>query len=256
MAAVSATETSHRTWPLPERSWAMRMNWHDLLFMHWRVDVTELRHLIPDHLEIDTFDGDAWIGIVPFRMSGVAPRFVPNIPYMSSFPELNVRTYVTVNGKPGVWFFCLEATNPIAVRVARRWFHLPYMDAQIALSNTSRKNDCKWISYSSTRTHKNEPGAKLLIDYRPIGSEFIASPRSLEDFLTSRYCLYSADRSGKVYRGEIDHNPWRLRDAQAIVKENTMTDWLGIELPNEPPVLHFAKQTRVVAWTLDEVRLG
>lgn len=228
----------------------MRMNWHDLLFMHWPIEVDALRRLIPDELEIDTFDGQAWIGIVPFRMTGVAPRYAPNIPFMSSFPELNVRTYVTVNGKPGVWFFCLEATNPIAVRVARKYFHLPYMDAKINLSNCNRDNTGKWIGYRSKRTHVNELPAALRVDYRPIGTGYRAKPGSLLEFLTARYCLYSSHQN-QIYRGEIDHAPWELRDAQAIVKENTMTDWLGIQLPSEKPLLHYSKLTKVVAWTLE-----
>jgi len=229
------------------------MTWHDLLFMHYPMEVDALRHLIPKSLEIDTFDGMAWLGIVPFRMTGVAPRFVPNVPFVSSFPELNVRTYVTINGRPGVWFFCLEATNPLAVRVARTLFYLPYMDAKIELKNCDCENNGKWIGYESNRTHKNELPATLKLDYRPIGTSFEAQPDSLESFLTSRYCLYSADRRGKVFRGEIDHEPWKLRDAQAIVKENTMADWLGIQLPNEKPLLHFAKKTKVVAWSLKAV---
>ena len=245
-------ETSDRTWPVPRKPWAMKMNWHDLLFMHWRVSLNALRQLIPKTLEIDTFDASPWIGVVPFRMTGVAPRMVPSIPFLSSFPELNVRTYVTLNGKPGVWFFCLEATNPLAVRVARSFFHLPYMDAKIELKNCKEGNIGKWIGYRSTRTHRGEKPATLSVNYRPIGDTFKAQPASLEHFLTSRYCLYSANAKQEVFRGEIEHDPWELREAQAITKKNTMTDWLGIDLPAEPPILHFAKCTKVKAWTLDK----
>jgi uncharacterized protein YqjF (DUF2071 family) len=172
---------------------------------------------------------------------------------MSCFPELNVRTYVTINGKPGVWFFCLEATNPIAVRIARKFFHLPYMDAKIEVGDSHKKNKGQWIGYRSVRSHPGELPATFKIDYRPIGKSFQARPGSLEEFLTSRYCLYSADSQGKIFRGEIDHDPWRLHEAQAIVRENTMTDWMGVQLPSETPLLHFAKHAKVVAWTLDEV---
>ena len=243
---------SDRTWSVPPKPWAMKMNWHDLLFMHWRVSYDSLRALIPEPLEIDSFDGSPWIGVVPFRMTGVAPRLVPSIPFFSSFPELNLRTYVTLDGKPGVWFFCLEATNPIAVRVARKFFHLPYMDAKIELKNSQESNTGKWIGYRSTRTHRGEKPATLDVNYRPIGDSFQAKPDTLEHFLTARYCLYSANSKNEIYRGEIEHDPWELREAQAITKQNTMTDWLGIELPDVPPVLHFAKFTRVVAWTLDK----
>lgn len=231
----------------------MRMNWLDLLFMHYRVDQQELRTLIPDALEIDTFDGDAWLGIVPFRMTGVAPRFVPSVPGFSSFPELNVRTYVTYNGKPGVWFFSLEATNRLAVRFARMMFYLPYMDAKIDFLAGSKSTNGTWIKYRSVRTHRDEPAAELECEYRPIGETFLARPNSLESFLTSRYCLYCADPQGQVYRGEIDHQPWELREAQAIVTRNTMTDGLGITLPQEDPILHFSREIRTVAWTIKPV---
>lgn len=233
----------------------MRMRWHDLCFMHWRVDYDVLRSLIPEPLEIDTFDGDAWIGIVPFRMSGVAPRFVPSIPFLSNFPELNVRTYVTIDGKPGVWFFSLEATKPLAVRAARKLFHLPYMDAKIDLANCDNSNNCKWIGYRSERTHRGEPAANFMAEYRPIGSPFRAQDGTLEEFLTARYCLYSANEQQQIFRGEIYHEPWELREAQALIDENTMTDWLGIKLPNEEPVLHFSKRTDVVAWPLERVQI-
>ena len=111
----------------------MRMRWHDLLFMHWPVNVASLRRLIPAALDLDLWNGQAWLGVVPFRMSDVAPRGIPAMPWLSAFPELNVRTYVKTEDKPGVWFFSLDATNPVAVRVARSAFHLPYFDARIAI---------------------------------------------------------------------------------------------------------------------------
>jgi len=229
------------------------MSWHDLLFAHWRVDLAQMRRWIPEGIEIDTFDGTPWIGIVPFRMTGVAPRYLPNLPFISSFPELNVRTYVSVDGKPGVWFFCLEASNPLAVRVARNLFHLRYMDARIGMKNCGELNTGKWIEYSSQRTHRGEPSANFEVDYRPLGPAFQPEPGTLEQFLTSRYCLYSANAKGDIFRGEINHDPWELREAQAIIKQNTMTDWLGIQLPDEPPLLHYAKRTDALAWTIKKL---
>jgi uncharacterized protein YqjF (DUF2071 family) len=224
------------------------MNWHDLLFMHWPVAVEKIAQHLPKGLEVDTFKGQAWIGVVPFWMSGVAVRWTPNLPYLSRFPELNVRTYVTVDGKPGVWFFSLDATNPIAVRGARFLFNLPYMDAKI---KTHRQSD--WIHYSSKRTHRNEPAARLECEYRPLGATFEASPETLEHFLTARYCMYMADRNANLFRGEIDHSPWQLREAQAIVHRNTMADNLGIDLISSEPLCHFASKTKVVAWGKERV---
>ncbi|MCA9214886.1 MAG: DUF2071 domain-containing protein [Planctomycetales bacterium] len=220
------------------------MSWHDLLFMHWSVPAEAIRALVPEPLEIDTFRGRAWLGIVPFRMSDVAPRFVPGIPWLSAFPELNVRTYVTADDKPGVWFFSLDATNPIAVRIARAFFHLPYMDARIKLTESERGFD-----YVSRRTHRGEPPAELDVSYKPTSEQFFAKSGTLEYWLTSRYCLYAANNNGEVLRGEIDHDPWPLQKAECTVNKNTMAEAAGIELPDEPPHLLFVNDISVIAWT-------
>ena len=128
----------HRPYPPPNASHVMHQTWHDLLFMHWRVPAESLRQHLPTALSLDTFDDSAWIGIVPFRMSDVRPRFLPALPWLSAFPELNVRTYVTLDGRPGVWFFSLDAGNPLAVWIARAWFKLPYFTADITSSTRGR----------------------------------------------------------------------------------------------------------------------
>jgi hypothetical protein len=157
--------------------------------------------------------------------------------------ELNVRTYVTFDDKPGVWFFSLDAANRIAVRVARATFNLPYMDAKMSMTS----DDSQTISYQSNRTHPGEPSACFEARYRATGETFFASPGSLEHWLTARYCLYSADRKGRIYRGEIDHAPWTLSHASWDVSQNTMCDSLGIDLNDEPHLL-FAQPINVRAW--------
>ena len=238
--------SSDRQWPRPRRPWAMRMTWHDLLFMHFRVPADPLAALLPSGLELDRYDGEAWIGVVPFRMSDVAPRGVPAIPWLSAFPELNVRTYVVAEDKPGVWFFSLDATNPIAVRVARTVFHLNYLDARI-----QQHWQQGWYAYHSQRTHRGAAPAELKLRYRGDGQPFRAQPGTLAYWLTARYCLYAASRHGQVYRGEIDHPPWDLEEATAEVNINTMLSSLGLEA-TEPHLL-FAKEIRVVAWTNERV---
>src|SRR6266404_10006502 len=128
MSAV-LQEVAHRPWPMPAGPWAMAQSWHDLLFAHWQVDAAALRPLLPPQLQIDTFGGSAWLAVVPFRMTGVRLPGTPALPWLSAFPELNVRTYVTCDGEPGVWFFSLDAGNALAVAIARAWFHLPYFRA-------------------------------------------------------------------------------------------------------------------------------
>ncbi len=236
---------SRRSWPLPPRPFTMYMDWHDLLFAHWPVSPAALRSLIPDALEIDTFEGQAWIGVVPFRMSNIRHRLLPGIPGLSAFPELNVRTYVSIDNKPGVWFFSLDATSKIAVRVARRWFSLPYMDADIELTREPGGS----IEYRSTRTHRDERPAELDVRYRPVGDPFVADPGTLEFWLTARYCLYSANRKGVVFRGDIDHDAWQLHHAEAEFRSNTMVSACGIEAPTGEPLLHFVKDIETRAWS-------
>jgi uncharacterized protein YqjF (DUF2071 family) len=227
----------------------MAMDWTDLLFMHWPVPAESLRRLIPAGLELDLFQGQAWIALVPFRMSGVRARFLPEFPGLSAFPELNVRTYVTRGGIPGVWFFSLDATNPIAVRGARRFFHLPYFDAKIkaAISRGAEKAVLE-VHYHSHRTHHGAAPADLEVVYRPIGPVYRAASGTLEDWLTARYCFYAADDEGGIFRCSIHHKPWRLQAAEARVVRNTMTEQIAMKLPEGAPLLHFAERTEVVAW--------
>ena len=239
--------TEHRPWPLPDGPWAMAMNWHDLLFAHWPIPSAEMKPVIPAGMELDTFDGTAWLGVVPFRMSGVRPRGIPVLPWFSVFPELNVRTYVTAGGKPGVYFFSLDAANPVAVAVARKRYHLPYFRAAMRCRDSSG-----WVDYSSRRTHQGAPAAEFRARYRPTGEAFQAPRGTIEYFLTERYCLYTTSGAG-VCRAEIHHAPWPLQPAAAQIKVNTMAQAHGLHLPDVPPLLHFAKRLDVVAWTLKQV---
>lgn len=237
----------HRPYPAPTQKFDMYQAWHDLLFMHWPVSVDALRPHIPRRLEIDTFDGTAWIAVVPFRMSRIYPRGLFPVPWLSAFAELNVRTYVTRDGKPGVWFFSLDAANSLAVQIARTWFSLPYFHARMRCDARG-----EGIRYSSERTHAGAPSAKLDCDYAPTGPVFEAAPGSIEWFLTARYCLYTL-RKGRLLRGEIEHPAWPLQVAQADVRANTMTSPHSIRLPDTKPLLHFARRLDVQVWALGEV---
>jgi uncharacterized protein YqjF (DUF2071 family) len=224
----------------------MFQRWHDLLFMHWPVPAAALRPLIPPALTLDTFGGAAWIGIVPFRMSGVRARGLPPLPGLSAFPELNVRTYVTLDGKPGVWFFSLDATNPPAIVGARLSFRLPYFPALMSCGEKSGE-----IAYRSRRLWR--PGAALAARYHPTGDIFNARPGSLDHWLTERYCLYSAG-GRRLYRSDIRHQPWPLQPAACQIQKNTMTDFLSLQLPAQEPLLHFARRQDVWVERLRRVR--
>ena len=227
----------------------MHMTWHDLLFAHWPVPAAALRALIPAPLQVDEYDGTAWLGVVPFRMSKVTPRGVPALPWLSAFPELNVRTYVTAEGKPGVWFFSLDAANPVAVAVARAWYHLPYFRARVRCAALASGG----VRYESMRTHRGAPAAQLRGEYRPVAPASPATRGTLDYFLTERYCLYAADAHGRVFRGEIHHRPWPLQSAEADFAINTMALAHGVTLPQRAPLLHFARTLDVLAWPLEPV---
>jgi uncharacterized protein len=240
----------HRPWELPAGPWVMAQNWEDLLFAHWPVPADVMRGLLPRELEIDGFQGQSWIGIVPFRMSGVRLRGTPAAPGLSAFLELNVRTYVKAGGKPGVWFFSLDAANRLAVAVARAWFQLPYFYAQMKAEREGAE-----VVYGSRRMDRRGRAERFEARYSPAGESFHAHPGTLEYFLTERYCLYAQRPDGAILRGEIHHPPWELQSARARIELNTMAESLGVAVLGEP-VLHFAKLQRVVVWAPEMVRSG
>jgi uncharacterized protein YqjF (DUF2071 family) len=238
----SITDTDHRPWPVPRRPWALRMTWRDLLFMHWPVPAAVVAPLIAPGLELERFAGSAWLGVVPFRMTGVRPRCVPAL-LAASFPEVNVRTYVRRDGIPGVWFFSLDAADRLAVWAARRFFHLPYHLAAMSASSTAGV-----VDYRSRRTAT--PDVAIAVRYQPSGAPFRSRKGSFDHWATERYCLFSADEHGRILRGDIHHRPWPLQPAEAEVELNTLAVPLRIPPPAEPPVLHFARRLDVLAWPL------
>ena len=219
----------------------MKQVWHDLLFAHWPIPLPEMRRFVPAPLEIDCYDGSAWVAVTPFHMSGIRARGLPPLPGWGAFPELNLRTYVTFNGIPGVFFFSLDAANRTAVEVARRTYFLPYFYSRMKV--TLHSND--EVRYSSSRA--SEP-AEFRGRYRPIAGVSIRQQGTLEHFLTERYCLYALRRSGQVLRAHIHHLPWPLQDAELEIECNSVAAAAGITLPGNPPLLHFAKRLEVLVW--------
>lgn len=238
---------SDRTWPLPRRPWVMRMRWSNLLFAHWAFEPEAVAELLPQGVTLDIRMGKAWLGVVPFLMSQVAPRYCPAIPGLSRFLELNVRTYVSVDGKPGVWFFSLDAASRVAVRLARATFNLPYMDAHMSM----KTQEDGAIDYKSSRTHRGEPEAVYDAVYSAKDAFCEAEPGSLEHWLTARYCLYSASPRGKIYRGEIDHPPWKLASATYEERANTMGESLKLRFNGRPHLL-MAEPIDVRAWLVEK----
>lgn len=219
------------------------MRWRDLLFAHSPIEVDALRPLVPRALDIDTFAGRAYVGIVPFQMEDVAPRGLPALPQVSAFPEVNVRTYVRHDGVDGVWFLSLDAGDRLAVEAARRGFHLPYFNASMSIERVGDR-----VRFLSERRDRRGRPASVDVRYGPIGPVQQAAAGSLEDWLTARYRLFALDGRGRLTRTEIRHAPWPLRSADAEFSVETLAAAGGLRLPDEPPHLLFADRLDVRAW--------
>ncbi len=225
-------------------SWIMTQTWEHLLFAHWPVPVESLRRLVPAGLEVDTFEGQAWIGVIPFWISAVQLRFLPVMRHAFRFPEVNVRTYVTENKKPGVFFLTLDAAHPLVVNVAKLWYHLPYYTADMSIE---RRADT--IHFQSER--RNSPAARRFqCRYRPVSPPFAARTGTLEHWLTERYRFYCrCPRNHRVYQGDVWHRPWELQRADAEIAVNTLVDEYGFNLPaTAPPLVHYSRGVNARVW--------
>jgi uncharacterized protein YqjF (DUF2071 family) len=233
---------THRPWPMPDGAWLMTQTWNDLLFAHWAVSPATVRAEVPAGFALDLFDGQAWIGVVPFYMTNVGPRGAPALPWISAFPELNVRTYVRVGERPGVYFFSLDAGNRLAVGTARLLLNLPYHRATMAVNTGGGV-----VEYMSRRHGAGEHAA-FSATCEPLGTSFTPTNGSLEHFLTERYCLYNLSRRGAPYRLDIHHPPWSLQRAKARIAINTVASAAGFALPDGPQLLHYSRRQDMVAW--------
>jgi uncharacterized protein YqjF (DUF2071 family) len=223
---------------VPDEPWFQAQSWVDTAFINWPVDADALRRLVPESVELETYDGSAWLGITPMLLTGLRLRGLPPLPGVSTFPELNVRTYVTRDGKPGLWFFSLDAGSTLAVEAAKRFYKLPYTRSHM------RYERGEFVQHEAARA-----GAAFSGSYRGIGDLFHAEPGSLEAFLVERYCLYTED-GGRVYRAETHHAPWHLQEGEAHIDLNTMAP---LPLPDVEPHVLFAPRQDAVIWALKEL---
>jgi uncharacterized protein YqjF (DUF2071 family) len=238
-------ETAHRPWPLPARPWLMGQTWYSLLFAHWAVRPEALRPLIPQPLELDLHDGQAWLGVTPFVVGGARLRGTPPLPWLSRFPELNVRTYVDYVAHPGIYFFSLDAARLAAVAAARRAYRLPYFHAEMSARQRGGK-----VHYESERIDGSGAPAKLRACYGPTGPPLPVDDGSLERWLSERYRLYVVDERGRALHADIHHPPWPLQPAGATIELNTMARPLGLELVSDP-LLHYSARQDTLIWPLE-----
>jgi len=214
----------------------MAQQWHNLLFAHWPLNPAAVRGLLPAGVELDVYEGQAWLGMIVFRLAGVRLRDCPPVVGLAAFPEINVRLYVTHDGKPGVLFLSLDAGNRVALALARPWWRLPYHYAPILWHGEGDH-----IAFAAARADAADPAA-FQVSYAPCGPAAPAARGSLAAWLTDRYCYYTTDRRGRLYRCEIDHAPWALQPAQATIAVNTMAQAQGLTLPPVAPLLHYARR--------------
>ncbi len=239
----------HRPLPLPRRPWAMQQRWNDLLFAHWPMPAAAIDATLPPGLVADTFDGSAWLGVVPFGMDRIRIHGLPSVPGARAFPELNLRTYVRERGtnRTGVYFYSLDASNPLAVAIARSVFHLPYFWAQMGMQFGKEPGLSREIRYRSQRLLSSR-SARFRARYRGLG---LMAQGPLEQFLTARYALYTALQGGTLLRGDIHHLPWPLERAEAEFELNELPAAHGFSLPRSEPMLHYSRELLVYVWAVE-----
>jgi uncharacterized protein YqjF (DUF2071 family) len=233
----------------------MRQKWRDLLFVHWRVAPEVIRPLVPRELTLDLYEGTAYLGLVPFTMTGVRPVGVPPFRGLSSFHETNLRTYVRVEGRdPGVWFFSLDAANSCAVRLARTFFHLPYHRAQMFLERErfGSAGQSPAIVYAGVRRWPCPLPASYTVRATPTGAIEPAQPGTLEHFLVERYILYTLWR-GRLYEGRVYHTPYPLQRAKILSLDETISAAAGFPRPDTAPLAHFSPGVEVEVFALSRV---
>jgi len=226
-------------------SWIMHQQWHDLLFAHWSVPAEVLRPLIPADLTLDTYNGEAWLGLIAFHLSGIRLRGLPAVPFTCSFAELNVRTYVIRDGKPGIYFLSLDASNPLAAAIARAWYRLGYTKARMSIERENNQ-----INFISERTQRGAYPAQFAASYQPVSECYYAIPGTLEYWLTERYRFYTLDNRQRLYSCDVQHAPWPLHKAEAQISFNNMALTHKIDLSSFPPLLHYVPTINAVIWSL------
>jgi uncharacterized protein YqjF (DUF2071 family) len=240
----------------PDDGAVMKQRWADLLFLHWTADARLLRQQLPAGLELDTFEGRAYVGIVPFTVTGARPTWLPPLPFVSNFHEVNLRTYVRrPGGDPGVWFFSLDASNPVVVQTARTLFKLPYRNADIEMkvedpeTAPAPADARRWIEFTSRRVKGDRP--ELEVRYGPAGAPQAAAAGTLDHFLVERYVLYT-EKDGTLYRARVHHEPYPLQQALVpFVRENFLPG-ISLSRPERPPLAHYAKEVDVDVFSLQE----
>ncbi|EKN71035.1 hypothetical protein BABA_02632 [Neobacillus bataviensis LMG 21833] len=241
-------DSGHRSWPLPSKYWIIRQSWRNLLFLHWPIPLEKLRPHIPSSLQIDTFNSYAWVGVILFVIEGIYPRGISSVSLTSKFPEVNVRTYVTYDGKPGIYFLSIDVENWASLRIAKRWYRLPYHSAQISF----RKEGQAFHMHSIRKGNANTP-ISFKGKYVPVAKVYFPKEGTLDHWLTERYCLYSSNNGVNIYCGEINHRSWPLQNVETEIYHNTLFTPYQFELSDEKPIVHFSKGLDTIFWNIKKI---
>lgn len=230
--------------PALQKGWIMTQTWEHLLFAHWAIHPSVLRPLVPAELELDTYDGNAWLGIIPFLLTGVRIRRMPPVPFTTRFPEINVRTYVKRKGRAGIYFLSLDASNWLVTTIAKKWYRLPYYPASIHFRTSSDS-----IDFQSRRL--TSPAAKgFSVSYRPDSDVFFAEKGSLEHWLTERYTLFCDCKTTRnMYSADVYHEPWKLQKAAVQYRENTLTEHL-FPSAEHPGLFLYSRGVQSFVWPI------
>lgn len=233
----------------PQKRTVMRQRWAKLLFFHWAVPPSYFDGRIPPGLTLDTHDGMAYLGLIPFTMTGIRPPWSPAIPGISDFHETNLRTYVYCEGRdPGVWFFSLDAANKIGARLGRSLWNLPYHHARMTVE--TRQDGT--VVYASERKWPGPVPASLGIACRPLGDPKPSAPGTLDHFLLERYLLY-ARKGDRLYRGQVHHNAYPAQKAELHNFDESLLAAANLVRPNDPPIVHYAEEVNVEVFSLEPI---
>jgi uncharacterized protein YqjF (DUF2071 family) len=243
-------EVTHRPWPIISKNWIIRQSWSNLLFTHWPISAELLRPHIPRSLQIDTFDGTAWLGVVVFVMDGIYLRGLSALSLTPKFAEINVRTYVQCNGKPGVYFMSLDVADWASLMFAKRWYRLPYKAAQISFQKEGRTFFCQ-----SLRKEKAKVPIGFHANYIPDSRVYFSKKEMFDHWLTERYCFFSTDTRGNIYCGEIHHQPWPLQKVEIEICRNSLFTPFQFDLSEEKPIVHFSKGLDSLFWNIKRLDL-
>ncbi|MEW9677729.1 DUF2071 domain-containing protein [Lentibacillus sp. L22] len=235
--------TDHREYPLPNGPWMMTQTWENVLFLHWPVAKKELQDHIPSGLDLDTYDGNAWISIIPFRVRRMRLRNTPRVPYFHTFLELNVRTYVKYRGISGVYFFSLDASKAHAVFGARM-VTLPYFYAKM---NMKKRHHT--FFYES---HRIGSDAVFKGSYQPTGEAFYPQKDSLNYWLAERYFLWT-QKHRKLYQAGIHHLPWKMKQAQVNVEKPMLPSFLSSDVQKRAPLATYSPTKTALFWMVKKV---